>query len=101
MEGCIPEAGLRRAKILSDILNTVSTLNEYYNAAPTLHQDPMQRVIMDDRIGIRPGTRTRKMTPEEEDQLLKDMAEDDAAELQTLEAETKAGSEAYYAAKTD
>jgi transposase len=101
MEGCIPEAGLRRAKILSDILNTVSTLNEYYKAAPTLHQDPMQRVIMDDRIGTRPGTRTRKMTPEEEDQLLKDMAEDDAAELQSLEAEAKTDSEAYYAAKMD
>ena len=39
---------------------------------------------MDDRIGVRPGTRAHKMTPEEEDQLLKDMAEDDEAEVKKL-----------------
>ena len=80
---------MRRARILSDILNTVSTLNEYYKAAPTLHQDPMQRVIMDDRIGVRPGTRARKMTPEEEDQLLKDMAEDDRSRIKDFGSRNK------------
>ena len=68
----------------------------------------MQRIIVDNRIGVRPGTRTRKMTPEEEDQLLKDMAEDDAAEEAEREADLKAWREAemkkgnngtYYGAK--
>jgi hypothetical protein len=33
-----------------------------------------------DRFGIRPGSRVHTLTPEEEEQMLKDMAEDDAAD---------------------
>ena len=40
----------------------------------------MQSVYDADNFGVRPGTKMRKMTPEEEEQMLKDMAEDDAAE---------------------
>jgi hypothetical protein len=75
-----------RAKILSDILVTVSTLNDYYNAAPSMHRTPMQRAYDVDRFGVRPGTLVHTLTAEEEEQLLNDMAEDDAAE----EAELKA-----------
>jgi hypothetical protein len=35
----ITRQDVNRAKILSDVLGTVSTLNEYYNAAPGLHSD--------------------------------------------------------------
>lgn len=79
-----------RAKILSDILGTVSTLNDYYNAAPGLHRTPMQKAYDVDRFGVRPGTRVHKLTPEEEEQLLNDMAEDNAAEgaeLKVLKAD--------------
>lgn len=79
-----------RAKILSDILGTVSTLNDYYNAAPGLHRTPMQKAYDVDRFGVRPGTRVHKLTVEEEEQLLSDMAEDDAAEgaeLKVLKAD--------------
>jgi hypothetical protein len=69
-----------RAKILSDILGTVSTLNDYYNAAPCLYRSPLQKAYDVDRFGVRPGTRVHTLTAEEEDQLLNDMAEDDAAE---------------------
>jgi hypothetical protein len=75
-----------RAKILSDILGTVSTLNDYYNAAPGLHRTPMQKVYDVDRFGVRPGTRVHKLTAEEEEQLLNEMAEDDAAEGAELKA---------------
>lgn len=82
----ITKEDMYRAKILSDILNTVSTINEYYRMAPDLHRTPMQKVLDDDRFGIRPGIRIHKLTPEEEGQLLKDWEEDDAPE----EAEHKA-----------
>ena len=68
-----------RAKILVDILGTVATINEYYCAAPNMHKTPMQSVYDADNFGVRPGTKMRKMTPEEEEQMLKDMAEDDAS----------------------
>ena len=77
---------MNRVKILSDILNTVSTINEYYSAAPNMHRTPMQAALSADSFGVRPGTKIHKMTPEEEEQLLKDWEEDDAAE----EAEHKA-----------
>ncbi len=65
----ITKEDMYRAKILSDILSTVSTINEYYKAAPDLHRTPMQKVINEDRFGVRPGTKIRvwKMTPEEEE----------------------------------
>ena len=81
----VTKEDMYRAKILSDIWNTVSTINEYYKMAPDLHRIPIQKVLDDDRFGIRPGTRIHKLTPEEEEQLLKDWEEDDAAE----EAERK------------
>ena len=80
---------MNRVKILSDILNTVSTINGYYNAAPEMHKTPMQKVYDLDNLGVRPGTRMHKMTPEEEEQLLKDMAEDDAAEEAERQAEIR------------
>jgi hypothetical protein len=85
-----------RARILSDILGTVSTLNDYYNAAPDLNRSPLQKAYDVDRFGVRPGTRMHKLTPEEEEQLLKDMAEDDAAEEAELKdmAEDDAAEEA-------
>src|ERR671919_331246 len=58
-----------RAKILSDMLNTVSTINEYYNAAPSKHISPELRIYEDRKFGLRPGTRIkhiREQTPEEE-----------------------------------
>jgi hypothetical protein len=36
-----------RAKILSDMLNTVSTINEYYNAAPSKHISPELQIYED------------------------------------------------------
>jgi IS30 family transposase len=38
----ISSQDMNRAKILSDILNTVATISEYYSAAPRLHKSPMQ-----------------------------------------------------------
>lgn len=78
-----------RAKILSDILGTVSTLNEYYNAAPGLHRSPIQAAYDVDWFGVRPGTKIHRLTAAEEKQTLKDMAEDDAAEA--LKKEYSAG----------
>jgi hypothetical protein len=46
-----------RAKILADMLNTVSTINDYYKAAPDMHKSPMEQVLSSDRFGVRPGTR--------------------------------------------
>ena len=79
---------MNRVKILSDILSTVSTINEYYSAAPRMHRTPMQAALSADSFGVRPGSRTRiyRMTPEEEE-----------AEIKALEAD----SEAYYAAEID
>ena len=51
-----------------------------------MHKSPMQKVFHKENFGIRPGSRTHRMTPEEEEQMLKNWAEDDAAE----EAEVKA-----------
>lgn len=83
--GAIEDQDVRRARILSDILNTVATINEYYKTAPMLHQTPMHRVMMEDRLGIRPGTKAHKLTPEEEDQLIEDMRKDDEEEYAELE----------------
>src|SRR5918995_6176653 len=38
----ITRQDIDKAKMLSDILNTVATINEYYSAAPRLHKSPMQ-----------------------------------------------------------
>jgi hypothetical protein len=80
-----------RAKILSDMLNTVGTINDYYKAGPDLHKTPMQQVLSEDRFGVRPGSRSHKLTPEEEEALMKAWEEDDAEE----EAERKALEEKY------
>jgi len=91
-EGKLTKEDIYKSKVLADILNTVSTINEYYKAAPELHRTPMQAVYDVDRFGIRPGTKIHKMTPEEEEQMLKDWEEDDAAEEAELKA-LKAGME--------
>ena len=49
----------------------------------------MQASFHADNFGIRPGTKIHKMTPEEEEQMLKDWAEDDAAEEAELRAMAK------------
>lgn len=90
----ITKEDMDRAKILVDILGTVATINEYYCAAPNMHKTPMQSVYDADNFGVRPGTKMRKMTPEEEEQMLKDMAEDDAAEEAERQAELEAWREA-------
>jgi hypothetical protein len=82
----ITKEDMDRAKVLVDILGTVATINEYYSAAPRMHKTPMQEALSADAFGFRPGTKIHKMTPEEEEQMLKDWEEDDAAE----EAELKA-----------
>jgi len=82
----ITREDMDRARVLLDIMNTVSTINGYYNAAPALHRTPMQKALAEDRFGIRPGRRTIKLTPEEEEAMLREWEEDDAAE----EAELKA-----------
>jgi predicted transcriptional regulator len=88
---CITKEDMDRAKVLVDILGTVATINEYYSAAPRLHRTPIHAAYDVDGFGIRPGTKIHKLTKEEEEQLLKDWEEDDAAE----EAELKAISEKY------
>ena len=70
---------MNRAKILSDILNTVATINEYYSAAPRLHKTPMQAALSMDDFGVRPGTNIHKMTPEEERAEIKAWEEEEAA----------------------
>jgi hypothetical protein len=71
-----------RAKILSDILNTVATINHYYSTAPRLHKSPMQMVYEAEDIGVRPGTKPHVMTDEE----FKAWQEDEAAEAAEMKA---------------
>jgi transposase len=84
MDGSIEETHMRRMKLLSDILSTVSTLNEYYKVAPTMHRSPALEVLNADQFGLRPGSRVHKMTPEEENELLEQMRQDDEAEAKEL-----------------
>lgn len=82
-----------RAKILADMLNTVSTINDYYKAAPDMHQSPMQKIFREDRFGIRPGTKRNiiKLTPDEgEEEEEHTMEEWNAIEEAELDAELKA-----------
>jgi IS30 family transposase len=59
-----------RAKVLVDIMNTVSTINGYSKAAPDYHRTPIQNALDVDRFGVRPGT-THKLTSEEEEAMSK------------------------------
>jgi hypothetical protein len=77
----IDSQDMNRAKILSDIRNTVATLDEYYTAAPKMHKTPLQVVSESEDFGVRPGTKTHKLTPEEEEQMLKEEEEDLNADL--------------------
>lgn len=43
-----------------------------------MHKTPMQAAYDVDRFGVRLGTKLHKLTPEEEEQMLKDWQEDDA-----------------------
>lgn len=83
----ITSQDMNRAKILSDILSTVATINEYYNTAPRLHKSPMEKVLSEDRFGVRPGTPIHKMTPQEEAELMALDKQDEAAEIKALEEE--------------
>jgi hypothetical protein len=68
---------LIKLKALSDICETVSSLNNYYNAASAMHKTPMQIAAVDRDFGIRPGTKIRKMTPEEEEAEIKALEEEE------------------------
>jgi hypothetical protein len=83
----ITKEDIYRAKILADMMNTVSTINEYYKAAPDLHRSPMLKVLNDDNFGVRPGTRTQMYKLTEAD--MKAWEEDDRREEEE-EAELKA-----------
>jgi hypothetical protein len=76
---CITKEDVWRAKILADMLNTVSIINDYYKAAPDM-QSPMQKVLSERDFGVRPGTRIHKLTLEEEKEELKTLEEWDAIE---------------------
>jgi hypothetical protein len=89
----ITREDMDRAKVLVDIINTVSTINGYYNAAPALHRTPMQAVLRNDDFGARPGSRTRTLKITDED--LKAWEEEDERELAEEEAELKALEEKY------
>jgi DNA-binding CsgD family transcriptional regulator len=52
----ITKQDMYRAKILGDMLNTINTLNGYYNAAPNMHRTPMQMTYDTDRFGVTPGS---------------------------------------------
>lgn len=65
----ITKQDMCRGKILGDLLNTINILNGYYNAAPNMHRTPIQMVYATDRFGVRPGTRTHKLTPEDFDNI--------------------------------
>ena len=92
-EGKLTKEDIYKAKVLADIMNTVSTINEYYKMAPELHRTPMQTALGIDNFGVRPGSKVKvyKMTPEEKEAELKAWEEDDAAK----EAELKALEEKY------
>jgi hypothetical protein len=75
----ITRQDMDRAKVLSDILNTVATINEYYTTAPRLHKSPMQAALSMDNFGVRPGARTHKLTSEEEAAEMKAWEEEEAA----------------------
>jgi hypothetical protein len=77
---CITKEDVWRAKILADMLNTVSTINDYYKTAPDMHKSPIQKVLSERDFGIRPGTKIHKLTLEEEKEELKTLEEWDAIE---------------------
>lgn len=76
----ITKEDVSKAKILADMLNTVSTINDYYKAAPDMHQSPMQKVLNEERFGVRPGTKIHNLTPEDDDEEMKTLEEWDAIE---------------------
>lgn len=65
---------------MADMLNTVSTINDYYKGAPHMHKSPMEQVLSERDFGIRPGTKIHKLTLEEEKEELKTLEEWDAIE---------------------
>ena len=91
---CITKEDVWRAKVLADMLNTVSTINDYYKAAPDMHQSPMQKILGEDRFGIRPGTKAEihdRQTydnEEEEEHTLEEWDAIEEAELKALEGQT-------------
>src|SRR5919106_1073204 len=52
----ITQSDVNRAKILTDMLGTVSTLNGYYDSAPNKHKSPESKIYAERDFGIRPGT---------------------------------------------
>ena len=49
-EECIPEAGMRKAKILWRFLIQLVTLNEYYKSASSLHRSPALEALNADQL---------------------------------------------------
>src|SRR5919106_193909 len=58
-EDDITQSDVNRAKILTDMLGTVSTLNGYYDSAPNKHKSPESKIYAERDFGIRPGTRIK------------------------------------------
>jgi IS30 family transposase len=79
---------LIRLKALSDIRETVSTLSNYYGAALSMHKTPMQIACAASDLGIRPGTKVRKMTPEAEAEEIKALEEDDDDKVESFYLKT-------------
>jgi hypothetical protein len=93
-EDDITQSDMNRAKILTDILGTVSTINGYYDSAPDKHMSSISKIHHDERFGVRPGTRTRTITMTEEEEMaeMKEWEEEDRKEREQealLDAESE------------
>ena len=64
------------------MMNTVSTINEYYKTAPILHRSPVLKVVNDKNFGVRPGTMIHKLTEEEEVKTLEEWDEEGRLEAE-------------------
>jgi IS30 family transposase len=51
---------IAKAKILSDMLNTVDKINAYYEVGPSKHCSPELKICRERDFGVRPGTRERR-----------------------------------------
>jgi hypothetical protein len=105
----ITKEDMWKSRILADMLNTINTINEYYNAAPSMHQSPMQKVLSEENFGIRPGTpeltqadmEAEAAATGEELHTLEEWDAIEEAELEAQEAELKAPDKAnnFYGTK--
>lgn len=78
---------MNRAKILADILQTISTINEYYSHAKTLHKSPMQMALDVDYFGVRPSASNTRKVRELTDEELKEQERQELEDLKRYEEE--------------